>query len=164
MVENTIIGKNKVVSIIYSILHENGDIAEQSDLPVEYFHGQKNEMFPKIEAALEGKSVGDSVEVVLSPDEGFGPHDPGLTFTDFLENVPHEFRFIGARPSFQNEQGEVVEMVVSKIEDGKLTVDANHPFAGKNMRFNVKVIGVRDATQDEVATKQIMSPASKSLQ
>ena len=158
------ISKHKVVTITYSIAHENGIIAEQSDLPVEYLHGVENDMFPKVEAALEGKSVGDSVEVKLSPEDGFGVHNPSLTFTDDLENVPQEYRFVGAKPSFQNEKGEVVELTVSKIEDGKLTVDANHPFAGKTMKFNVNVVGVRNATADEISTKQIMSPASKTLQ
>ena len=158
------VSKHKVVTITYSISHEDGVIAEQSDLPIEYIHGVDNDMFPKVEAALKAKSVGDSVEVTLSPQDGFGPHDPSLTFTDLLENVPQEFRFVGARPSFQNEQGEVVEMVVSKIEDGKLTVDANHPFAGKNMRFNVTVVGVRDATEEEINSRQIMNPASNTLQ
>lgn len=161
---NPVISKNKVVAITYSISHEDGVVAEQSDLPIEYLHGLRNEMFPKVEAALEGKSVDDKIEVTLSPKEGFGEYDPKLTFTDVLENVPQEFRFIGARPSFQNDQGEVVEMVVSKIEDGKLTVDANHPFAGKRMRFDITVVGVRDATQEEIASEQIMAPGSNTLQ
>jgi len=159
-----LIAKNKVVTFTYSISHENGEIVEQSDLPMEYLHGADNDMFEKVEAALEGKTVGDAIEVTLSPQQGFGPHNPSLTFTDALENVPDEFRFVGARPSFQNEQGEVVEMIVTKIENGKLTVDANHPFAGKNMRFNVNVLGVRNATEEEIARQQIMNPASNVLQ
>lgn len=162
--ENAVISKHKVVTFTYSIAYEDGVVAEQSDLPMEYMHGVDNDMFPKVEAALDGKTVGDSVEVTLDPSEGFGAHDPKLTFTDALENVPEEFRFVGARPSFQNQNGEVVEMVVSKIEDGQLTVDANHPFAGKSMRFNVKVIAVRDATAEEKNNQQVMTQSNTTLQ
>lgn len=164
--ENAVVTKNKVVSITYLIMHEDGTVAEQSDIPVDYVHGAKNDMFPKIESALEGKSIGDVVEVTLSPEEGFGSHDPSLTFTDQIENVPLEFRFVGAQPSFQNERGEEVQMVVSKIEDGKLTVDANHPFAGKNMRFKVTVAAIRDASMEELSGSlgQGVAPGPHTLQ
>jgi FKBP-type peptidyl-prolyl cis-trans isomerase SlyD len=94
--------------------------------------------------------VGDILEVAISPEEGFGPHDPAMTFTDDIENVPPQFREIGAQVEMQNEDGEVKTFMVSRIEDGKLTVDGNHPFAGKNITFIVKVTEVRDATPDEI--------------
>jgi len=144
------IAKGKVVSITYRIFNEQGDLVEQSDIPVDYVHGTENDMFAKVESALEGKSVGDSVEVVLPPEDGFGYPDPSLTFTDDLENVPPEYHHVGARPMFQNEHGDVTEFVVSKIENGKLTVDGNHPFAGKTMKFKVDVVAIRDATDDEM--------------
>ena len=145
------ISKNKVVSITYSILDEQGQVVEQSDVPVEYIHGVDNPLFEKIEEALDGKNVGDSIDVELNPEEGFGPHRPELTFTDDIENVPPEYRYIGAKPVFQNEKGEDMELVVTRIENGKLTVDANHPFAGRTMSFNVTVFAVRDASSSELA-------------
>lgn len=158
------IEKNKVVTITYRILHEGGELAEQSDLPIDYIHGTGDDMFPKIEQALEGKQIGDCVEVLLTPQEGFGEHDPNLLFTDDIDNVPAEFRFVGAEPSFENTNGEVMNMHVSKIENGQLTVDANHPFAGKNMRFSVTVVGIRDATREELQGNRPMSPATTTWQ
>ncbi|WP_455210104.1 FKBP-type peptidyl-prolyl cis-trans isomerase [Kaarinaea lacus] len=146
-----IVTKHKVVSITYRILDEKGELVEQSDIPIDYIHGTKNDMFAKVEQALEGKSVGDTVEVVLPPEDGFGHADPSMTFTDDIENVPPEYRHVGARPMFQNKHGDVTEFVVSKIENGKLTVDGNHPFAGKTMTFKVDVIAIRDATEEEIA-------------
>ena len=145
-----IVTKNKVVSITYRILDDKGELVEQSDIPIDYVHGTDNDMFAKVEQALEGKSVGDSVEVVLPPEDGFGHANPDMTFTDNIENVPPEFRHVGARPMFQNEHGDVTEFVVSKIENGKVTVDGNHPFAGKTMTFKVDVIAIRDATEEEL--------------
>ena len=158
------VAKNTVVSITYRIFDEKGELAEQSDLPVDYIHGVDNPMFAKIEQALDNKKVGEIIEVELSPEEGFGHHDPNLCFTDDLENVPHEFRFVGARPSFENERGEHLDLVVTKIENGKLTVDANHQFAGQTVKFQVEVVGIRPATADEINGTVIVSKSPQLLQ
>ena len=144
-----VVGKRKVVAITYSILDESGVILEQSDIPVYYVHGGVNQMFPQVEAALEGKAPGASVEVVLAPENAFGRHDPNLTFTDVIENVPPEFRHVGAEVQMQNDHGETRTFIVSKIEDDRLTVDGNHPFAGKMLTYAVTVADVRDATEEE---------------
>jgi FKBP-type peptidyl-prolyl cis-trans isomerase SlyD len=159
-----IVEKFKVVSITYRILDTGGEVVEQSDLPVDYVHGVENAMFPKIEQALEGKGVGDTVEVTLPPEDGFGYPDENLIFIDELDNAPPEFRRVGARPTFQNDQGETVEMVVTKIEDGKITIDGNHPFAGQTMTFSVTVAGIRDATEAEAGGGIPQPPGPYTLQ
>ena len=126
-----VVSKHKVVSIVYQIRNEAGDIMEQIDYPVSYVHGGPSDLIQKVESALEGAAVGDSVEVVLEPDEAFGDHNPALTFTDDLENVPPQFRRVGAEVEMQNDDGELRTFFVAKIEGGKLTVDGNHPMAGK---------------------------------
>lgn len=146
---NAVVGKHKVVSITYRIKDQGGEIVEINDLPVEYVHGGGSDLFPKIEQALEGRGVGDSVSVTLSPEEAFGGHDPRLTFTDELENAPPELRQVGMQFEAQNAKGETISLVVTRIADGKITVDANHPLAGKTITFEVTVQGIRDATEDE---------------
>ncbi len=145
------IAKHKAVYITYSILDQQGQVVEQSDVPIGYVQGADSGLFEQVEAALEGAKIGDQLEVILPPAHGFGPHDPDLTFTDDIENVPPEYRYVGAEVEFQNEQGEGKMFRVSKIENGKLTVDANHPFAGQTVKFVVTVNAVRDATPDEIA-------------
>lgn len=147
---DAVVGTNKIVSITYSIVSEDGEVLEQSDLPVSYAHGGVNQMFPEVEAALEGRAVGDTVEVVLPPGKAFGEHDPSLTFTDDLDNVPPEFRHVGAEVQMQNDRGETRSFFVSSIENGKLTVDGNHPFAGKTLTYSVTIKEIRDATEDEM--------------
>ena len=142
----------KLVEITYRILNENGEVMEQIDLPVGYIHGSESGLILKVEAALAGKKAGDYVEVELSPEEAFGPHDPALTFTDDLDNVPAEFRQIGAEVEMRNDRGEARKFVVSKIEDGKLTVDGNHPMAGMKVKFLVTVATVREPTAEDLAT------------
>ena len=146
------VGRNKVVSITYSVRDSQDDnLMEVVDIPVDYLHGGRVGLFEKIEAALEGKSVGDRVEVTLTPEEGFGPHDPSKTFTDVVENVPPEFRQKGAQAEFYNEAGETINMVVTHIDAGTVTLDGNHPFAGKTVVFAVEVAAIRDATPMEQA-------------
>ena len=148
---------NKVVSLIYSILDDKGEILEQSDKPIDYVHGGKSDLFEKLEAALTGKAIGDQVSVTLSPEEGFGVHNPDLTFTDDLENIPEELRYVGAELEAQNAEGDSMKLIVSDIKESQLTVDANHPMADKTVVFKVKVAGIRDATSDEARTGQAVS-------
>ena len=86
----------------------------------------------------------------LPPVNGFGEYNPDLVFTDHIDNVPHEFRWVGATPTFETERGEVMELTVSKIEGDQLTVDANHPFAGKTVTLGIKVVNVRPASDAEL--------------
>ncbi len=148
---NAIVSKNKAVYITYSILDQQGQVVEQSDVPIGYVHGADSGLFEQVEAALEGAKPGDKLEVSLSPEHGFGAHDPALTFTDDIENVPPEFRHVGAEVEFKSEQGEAKMFRVSKIENGKLTIDANHPFAGQTVKFVVSVMAIRDASPEEIA-------------
>ncbi|VAW79426.1 FKBP-type peptidyl-prolyl cis-trans isomerase SlyD [hydrothermal vent metagenome] len=143
------VSQHKVVAITYSIIDESGAILEQSDIPVYYVHGGPNDMFPDVEEALDGCELGESVEVVLPPEKAFGQHDPGMTFTDNINNVPPQFRQIGAEVQMQNDSGETRAFIVSKIDGDQLTVDGNHPFAGKVLRYAVTVADIRDATEEE---------------
>jgi FKBP-type peptidyl-prolyl cis-trans isomerase SlyD len=144
-----VVSMHKVVAITYTIVDGSGIILEQSDIPVYYVHGGPNDMFPDIEAALDGCTLGDSVEVVLPPEKAFGYHDPAMTFTDDIDNVPPEFRRVGAEVEMQNDRGETRSFFVSKIEADKLTVDGNHPYAGKTLTYAVTVADIRDATEEE---------------
>jgi len=136
----------KFVTLTYSIEDLDGNTLEQNDLPVSYIYGGDQELIGGMEKAVAGRSVGDEVKVTVPPQEGFGKHDPDLTFTDDLENVPERFRHVGAEVQMQNDRGEVKSFFVTKIENGKLTVDGNHPMAGKTVVVKVKILEVRDAT------------------
>ena len=145
------IQRNKAVQFTYTISDDEGNVVEQVDFPVHYVHGASNMgLIERVERALEGCTAGDTIEVEVPPSEGFGEIDPDLNFTDDLENVPPQFRSIGAKVEMANDAGETKTFIVTKIEDGKLTVDGNHPLAGRTAKFSVKVHEVRDATPDEI--------------
>lgn len=147
---NTTIKRDKFVSLTYTITDASGEVLERIELPIQYVHGRDRQVIEKIENALVGKQQGDELSVSLNAEEGFGEHQEELTFTDDIDNVPAQFHQIGAEVEFQNDQGETQIFRVAKIEDGKLTVDGNHPFAGKAITYNIKVIEVRDATAEEL--------------
>lgn len=147
----SVVTANKAVFITYTITDDQGNLFERYDVPVGYVHGVNSELFIQIENALDGHKVGDKVEVRLHPEESFGYPDPGLIAVDAIENVPPEYRVVGAEAVLENEKGESRTMTVTKIEDGKITIDGNHPLAGKMITFAVTIAEIRDATQAEIA-------------
>jgi FKBP-type peptidyl-prolyl cis-trans isomerase SlyD len=150
--------KNKYVTLTYTITDESGDVLERIDLPINYIHGRDSQMIEKVEQALEGHVTGDQVSVSISPEEGFGEHRPEMTFSDDIANVPPQFQHIGAEVEFQNDKGETKIFRVVRIEEGKLTVDGNHPFAGKVITYNIRIEDVRDASLDELANGAANAP------
>jgi FKBP-type peptidyl-prolyl cis-trans isomerase SlyD len=144
------IDKDKFVSLIYTISDDNDVILERNDVPIQFIFGRNGEVIKKIEQALEGHVVGDRVSVRLNPAEGFGEYQPELTFSDDITNVPPQFRTIGAEIEFKNDHGEVKIFRVTRIADGKLSVDGNHPFAGMHVTYTITVVALRDATPEEI--------------
>lgn len=158
------VAKDKVVAVSYVLRNGRGEVYEIRDLPIEYLHGSGADLFPKIEQALDGKSVGDTVNISLTPDESFGAHDPALTFSDDLDHVPEELRRLGAQFEAKNSRGESRTFVVTAIAGGQLTVDANHPLAGQTVSFEVTVRDVREATPQEVRAGRPSSDGRTLLQ
>lgn len=148
MIERVRVGK--WVSLTYSISDDQGRVLEQSDIPVHYVHGGDQEIIGGLDAAMLHKTAGDIVEMDVSPEQGFGVHDPSLTFTDEIDNVPPQFRYIGAEVEMENEAGESRLFRVTRMEDGRLTIDGNHPLAGKALRIRVRIESVRDARPEDV--------------
>ena len=156
----------KYVSISYSITDDAGRVVEQHDLPIGFVYGSDTELIGGMDTAIAGKQAGDELGVELSPEDAFGQHDPDLTFVDDLENVPPQFRHVGAEVQMQNDQGDTKTFFISKIEDGKVTIDGNHPLAGKKLKINIKILEVRDARPGEERTSGIHSvqaPGSSSI-
>jgi FKBP-type peptidyl-prolyl cis-trans isomerase SlyD len=142
--------QNKLVYITYSILDARGMVVEQHDIPVGYVQGANSGILPAIESAVVGHKIGDRVEITLSPEEGYGLRDESLVFTDDIENVPPQFRRVGAEVMFENEAGETKVFYVTAIDEGKLTLDGNPSLAGQSVTCLVNVMDIRDATPEEI--------------
>ena len=121
---------NKFVELTYKILDKsNGDIVAQVEIPLGYVHGENSQLFEQVTVELEGKSVGDTVKVPIDCNDMFGERDESLTFTDDIDNVPEEYRQVGAKITMESDSGEPRDFYVSKIENSKLTIDGNNPLA-----------------------------------
>lgn len=145
------VARHKLVFITYSILDQRGMVVEQHDLPVGYVQGANSGILPAIEASVAGRKIGERIELTLPPEDAYGVRDESLTFVDALENVPPEFRRVGAEVLFENASGETRVFYVTAIENGQLTLDGNPSLAGQTVTCLVNVVDVRDATPEEIA-------------
>lgn len=100
--------------------------------------------------SLDRKRFDDLIEVPIVRKDAFGAHDPNLTFTDDINNAQQDVRYFGAELDMENEQGGTLHFRVTEITDGKITIDANHPLAGQDITFVVKVREVRKPTDEEL--------------
>lgn len=144
------IKKNKYVEFTYSITNDDGEIIEQIETPVNYVHGAKMGLWPKLEDALENKKINDQISVTFEPGEVFGKVDNDLIFEDNIDNVPKEYHELGKIVEFQNESGDVKPFRVTKITDKKIILDGNHPLCNIKINFNVSIVDIRDATNTEI--------------
>lgn len=161
-----VVSEGKYVSLSYTIADPTGTVVEHYDLPVGYVYGSDTQLIGGMDEAISGRKAGDEVELSISSEEGFGQRDESLIFTDDISNVPEEFRRIGAEVLMQSDRGEARTFYVTRIEDGKLTVDGNHPLAGKELRVTVKIHEVRDARPGEQrssGTQAINMPGPASI-
>lgn len=146
------IEKNKVVQFTYKLSDEAGQLLEASEdgQPVAYLHGHNN-MLPGLENKLEGRSAGESFEITLAPADAYGERHE-----DSEQRVPVK-HLQGAKKwkpgmiaTVQTDQG-ARQVTVVKLGKFMVTVDTNHPFAGKTLNFDINILDVRDATDEEVA-------------
>jgi FKBP-type peptidyl-prolyl cis-trans isomerase SlyD len=147
---NDTVRPGKVVFMTYSVLAEDGRVMGQQDMPTGYVHGANSGLFPEIERGLEGHAEGDKVEVALTPEHAFGHPDPSLIVVEDIDSVPPQIRYVGAEAELQNDKGESLTFRVVAIADGKITLDGNHPLAGKDSRCVVTIVSVRDASPEEM--------------
>jgi FKBP-type peptidyl-prolyl cis-trans isomerase SlyD len=143
------IGKNKVVQLKCLIQDAQGEVLEfREDLL--YLHGGYGGAFPVVEAALEGHEVGAKVKVPVSPEEGFGMRRPELLIEVPASELPAEALTPGTFLEAEDEQGQPVRFQVIAIEQDKVRLDGNHPYADKALKFLLEVLEIRDASQEEL--------------
>jgi FKBP-type peptidyl-prolyl cis-trans isomerase SlyD len=100
---------------------------------------------------LDGKKVGDIIEVPIDTTLLYGERDESLVFTDNIENVPEEYREIGMTITMENDKGEIKNFIVTRFDDKTLTVDGNNPLCGREVTFKLEILTIRDATDEEIA-------------
>jgi FKBP-type peptidyl-prolyl cis-trans isomerase SlyD len=140
----------KVVSIDYTLTDEDGTVLDTSEgrTPLAYLHGAKN-IVPGLEKAIDGKGVGDTIEAVVPPSEGYGDYDANA-----IRNVP-----VRKLPEKKPEAGMILQVTtpegprhvtVQSVRGDYAKIDFNHPLAGKTLHFKVTIKEIRDATAEEI--------------
>jgi FKBP-type peptidyl-prolyl cis-trans isomerase SlyD len=148
------IEKDTVVSLRYELVNTGGkgELVEKVDEPISYLHGGYDGIFPLVEEALHGKSAGDQCSVTLKPDDAFGEYEHELVEVEARSSFPSDvavgMQFEGG-PEDADDDDFVLYTVVDVTAD-EVTVDGNHPLAGKTLTFNCTVTGVRKATEEEL--------------
>ena len=149
------VAKHKVVSFTYSILNEKGEVEEKNDNHTQYVHGSNETAFPAVMSeALEGASVGETKEIDLPPEIGYGAYDENKTYRAKMDEMPVEYHKLGAQAVFKDEVGKELMMTVMSVENDEVFLDGNHPLAGKMLKLSMTVKEIRDATVEEVGSGQ----------
>ena len=140
----------KFVELTYKVTdRKSGHVLTRVEFPLGYVHGHNEILAPSVHKELEGKSAGDVIEAPIDGKQIFGPRDESLVITDHIENVPEEYRQIGASILMGNEKGQTRSFIVTRMDDETLTIDGNNPLCGREVVFNLEILTVRDATDEE---------------
>jgi len=148
-----IIVKNSVVTVHYKLTDAQNNVLEEDGDPIVYLHGGYENTLPAIEAALDGKETGFSVEIQVEPEEAFGEYNSDLIKIESRDQFPTPLevgmQFEGM-PEGAEEGVEPVIFVVTDVAEDKVVLDGNHPLAGIALRFSLTVTEVRSATEQEI--------------
>lgn len=152
------ISDNTVVRIHYTLKNQAGEILDSSSgrEPLTYLHGSGN-IIPGLEAALAGHEAGDSVQASVEPKDAYGERHEELVQAVPRSAFPVQDIEPGMRFSADSEQGNQIVTVVS-VGDDMITIDGNHPLAGETLHFDVEVVDLREATEEETAHGHVHGP------
>jgi FKBP-type peptidyl-prolyl cis-trans isomerase SlyD len=145
------VGEDTVVTLEYT-LSVNGQVVDTSEggRPIQFIQGQQ-QIIKGLEDELYGMSVGESKEVVVEPEEGYGEVDPEnyaeIPRDQFPGEIPLE---PGVELELKDEDGEIIDARIVSIDGDVVHLDFNHPLAGERLHFQVKVLGLRQATPEEL--------------
>lgn len=148
-----LIGDKLVVSIHYKLTDDEGNVLDSSEgaKPLTYLHGAKN-IIPGLEKALVGKVAGNTCQVKIQPADAYGEVRPELTQVvdrSMFEGV--DTLEVGMGFEATDPDGGRQRITIKNIDGDKITIDGNHPLAGMVLNFDVNIVGVREATQEELS-------------
>lgn len=148
----TKIEENSIVTLDYTLKVDGGVIdTSEGNEPIEFIQGQ-GQIIPGLENELYGMEIGDSKDVVVSPSQGYGEVDSeafaDIPREEFPSNIPLEE---GVALQLKDQEGNVLEAHIVEVGEKTVRLNFNHPLAGKELHFSVKVVGIREATDEELS-------------
>jgi FKBP-type peptidyl-prolyl cis-trans isomerase SlyD len=147
------IGTNKVVTLNFTLKDEEGNVIESTENaePFQFISGN-NQILPKLEEEVDRMLIGTKKKININPADAYGEYNQQavqkIDKKEFPENMKLEegMRFVANSP-----EGKEMPFIINSIDENEITVDFNHPLAGKNLNFNVELLDVRDATPEELS-------------
>lgn len=148
------IERNTAVTLRFKVSEPGGKVVEESKEPMVYLHGGYGNTLPKLEEALDGQSPGYEVKLDLQPADAFGVRDESLLRSLPKKQFPPGVK-VGGQLEGRGDDGQVQIFTVMKIKGDTVLLDGNHPLAGKALRFDVKVLEVRVASEEEISHQHV---------
>ena len=150
-----VIGPGNWVQIEYELRDGRGNQLEKTEEPVEFVYGS-SDLLPAFEQALEGLAQGDAVNISIPPEDAYGTRDESNVFKVDRTEFPDDAELsIGDEFVAEGEDGTRLNMRIDEVHDEYVVVDGNHPLAGETLNFQVHVLTVRPATEDELLAAKI---------
>ena len=142
-----------VVEIEYTVTLDSGEVVEGKGQPARYsFIFGRGQIFPALEERLRGLEVGDTAETTLSQEEGFGQPRPKLMREVPLAEFPPDLEIeVGRMYRTVDDKGNPMYFSIKEKKEDTAVLDFNHPLAGENLHFKVRIVNVRPATVEELA-------------
>jgi FKBP-type peptidyl-prolyl cis-trans isomerase SlyD len=159
MSEELKVQDGQVVSMEYT-LKVDGVVTDSSEgrEPLEFVHGAGN-IIPGLEREMAGMAVGDSKDVMIAAAEGYGERDDEAFMDVPRDQFPAEIPMkVGTELQVQNQAGQPMFARIEQVEDTSVRLNFNHPLAGKDLHFSVKVVDLRDATDEEIEHGHVHGP------
>ena len=146
-----IIAPGKYVELKYKVIDsKNKSVLTEVEFPIGYVHGVNEILAPPVMMELEGKAVGDTIEVPIDCNDLYGPRDESLVITEALDNVPEEYHEVGTAILMENDKGQTKSFLVTRVDGQSITIDGNNPLCGREVIFKLEILTVRDATEEEI--------------
>lgn len=163
MIRDMLIASPCVVSLTWRLQDAQGQLIDELDQPVEFFVGG-NDLFTKVEEALQDHAAGDELSLNLEPEHAFGEYDAELVFFEersvFSGAIEPGMQFDGppegaTTPGLQQD----AIYTVTEVYDSHVVLDGNHPLAGISLVLDIKVVAVREASEEEIESGSVAEPA-----
>lgn len=148
------IDKDTVVTLRYKVSDAQGKLIEEAKEPMAYLHGGYGNTLPKIEEAVDGQEAGYQTTLALAAADAFGVRDETLVQTIAKKDFPAGVK-VGGQLQGRIPEGQEIAFTVMKIKGDTVFLDGNHPWAGKDLRFTLKVTEVRAASSEEIQHKHV---------
>ncbi len=154
------VDKHKVVVLDYTLKDSEGVVMDSTEGRGDfaYLHGTNN-VIPGLEKALDGRKAGDEVEVTIAPNEGYGERNEGMVQVVSKSTLESSDEAqVGMQFYSHSPDGETIMYTVMEVKGDDITIDGNHPLAGVELHFALKIVDIREATEEEISHGHVHGP------